>query len=130
MVQEIKIDDNLTIQFEDMTAKEYVELTLMDKPDREDFANNNQYNNAKIKQNFDYLDAIANKIFKVNGEKYDTNKIKPYQVKSIYSLINGYVLDVNAKKVWDLKGGETKQEEKIEKENILKASQNKKEKQN
>lgn len=113
MVQEIKIDDNLTIQFEDMSGAEYFELTnSIDRLNREDFTNDKDYIKATKSNDFKFIHSIASKIFKINNKQYDINNIRPYIINIISDLVAGYVSDVNAKKVWDLKGGAKKQEER------------------
>lgn len=128
MVQEIKINDDYTLQFSDMTSSEYVECTCQLKDiKKEDFKTESEYKTAYKLNDIDFAKSIANKIFLVNGKKQDVESLPPYLFGAIKDLVNGYIYDINSKKAWDLKGGEKKLEEEQKKRSISKASKKKKE---
>ena len=126
MVQKIKIDDNFELEFEDMSAFEYAEITNSFQVVREDFDSEEDFKKAMLNSDRNFVIGIAEKLFNINGTPVSMTTIKPYQFAILADLVKGYISDVNSKKQWDMRGWAKKQGGKEEKENTSKPSIKKK----
>ena len=82
MVDEIKINDDFVIQFEDISAIEYIDIvTEIEDIKPEMFSSEKEYKKQLIKNDLTLVENLYKKLFKVNNEEIKNQLL--HQIKTL-----------------------------------------------